>query len=285
MKKQILIGGIILSFLVGAQLYWFSKAYDANASEFDHTVSVALYNVADTMSEQASVEKISSNYFYVTTNSTVSSHAIDAQIQKEFSARNLQLDYEIGVYNAKDDSLVHGKYVAAAIPIQIESELRASDEVLKNFAVLFPSRKSFLVGRMDFWMLVTFVLILISSSYFHSFFFLNKDTNDSLAKSTKIRLGKTCLDFHNQQLKVNDCSYQLTYKENKILQLLFENPNQVIEREVFLQNIWRKDGFFVARSMDVFISRIRKYLNGDQSIKIENLRSIGYRLHVSKGSK
>lgn len=80
---------------------------------------------------------------------------------------------------------------------------------------------------------------------------------------------------------VNNLSYRLTYKENKILKLFFENPNQVIEREVFLKRVWEKDGFFVARSMDVFISKVRKYLSMDRTIKIENLRSIGYRLLVS----
>ncbi|MEO9871583.1 winged helix-turn-helix domain-containing protein [Ekhidna sp.] len=277
MKKRLLFGCIILSLLVCAQIYWFSKAYHANASEFDHTVSVALYNVADTMSEQASVEKVSSNYFYVTTNSSFSSKTIDTLIQKEFSARNLSLDYEIGVYNAKDDSLVHGKYVKADLPAQIKNDYQESDEVIKNFAVLFPTRKSFLVSQMDVWVLVTLVLVLIFSSYFPSFF--------SSKNSTQIRLGKTCLDFHNQQLKVNDLSYRLTYKENKILQLFFENPNEVIEREVFLERVWQRDGFFTARSMDVFISKIRKYLSNDQSIKIENLRSIGYRLHVSRRKK
>ena len=97
----------------------------------------------------------------------------------------------------------------------------------------------------------------------------------------RIRLGNSLLDYHNQNLIVNSVEYKLTYKENKILKLFFEKPNEVIEREVFLESVWKKDGFFVARSMDVFISRVRKYLSLDQNIKIENLRSIGYRLLVS----
>lgn len=236
------------------------------------------------MSEQASVEKISSNYFYVTTNTSASSQTIDTLIQKEFTARNFKLDYEIGIYNAKDDSLVHGNYVRADLPTGSEEIYLESDPVLKNFAVLFPTKKSFLLGKVDIWVFVIFALILLSSSYLHSSFF-SKTAVQLLTENSQISLGRTCLDFHNQNLKVNGASYQLTYKENKILKLFFENPNQVIERKVFLEEVWQRDGFFTARSMDVFISKIRKYLSSDQTIKIVNLRSIGYRLHVSNGNK
>lgn len=282
MKKLIVIGSIVVAFLLSIQGYWFSKAFDANSTQFDHTVSVALYSVADTMSEHASVEKRSSNYFYVTTNSPVSSQKVDTMIQKEFSTRNIMLDYEIGVYNAEDDSLVHGNYVKPAAANTYQTGYEELDGVNKNFAVLFPSRKNYLVGQMDIWIFATFLLLLFAWSYFHSITYLGKSHGQLFSKRNQIRIGNSCLDFHNQSLVVNNLTQRLTYKENKILKLFFENPNQVIEREVFLENVWEKDGFFVARSMDVFISKVRKYLSLDPTIKIENLRSIGYRLLVSK---
>ena len=269
-----------MTFLVMIQGYWFSKAFDANATQFDHRVSVALYNVADTMSEYASVEQRSSNYFYVTSNSPASSEKIDTMIQKEFSMRNILLDYELGVYDAEDDSLVHGNFVSGPILNAKDADLEVVDGINKNFAILFPTRKSYLVGQMDIWIFLTFVLVLFAWSYFQSITYLSKSL--LFVKKNQIRIGNSCLDFHNQNLVVNNLTHRLTYKENKILKLFFENPNQVIEREVFLKSVWEKDGFFVARSMDVFISKVRKYLSLDQSIKIENLRSIGYRLLVEK---
>lgn len=271
-----------MAFLVSSHGYWFSRAFDANASQFDHSVSVALYSVADTMSEHASVEKRSSNYFYVKTNSPLSSHEVDTLIQKEFSARNILLDYEIGVYNAEDDSLVHGSFVNTSEPAKSPISYVETDGVNKNFAVLFPTRENYLVSQQDIWIFATLAFLLGSWFLFHLVAYFRKSPSTSTDDPHQIRLGNSCLDFHNQHLVVNDFTYRLTYKENKILQLFFENPNQVIERGVFLENVWEKDGFFVARSMDVFISKVRKYLSMDQSIKIENLRSIGYRLHVSK---
>lgn len=281
MKKLIIKGSIVAIFLACIQGYWFFKTYDANSSQFDHTVSVALYSVADTMSEHAIVEKRSSNYFFVTTNSPVSSQEVDTMIQKEFSDRNISLDYEIGVYNAEDDSLVYGNYVKNTITDISETSYEATDQTNKNFAVLFPSRKSYLLTQMDSWIFITLVLLLASWSIFHLVAYSRGSSVVSSLTHNQIRLGNSCLDFHNQNLVVNNFTYQLTYKENKILKMFFENPNQVIEREVFLENIWGEDGFFVSRSMDVFISKVRKYLSMDETIKIENLRSIGYRLHVS----
>ncbi len=84
------------------------------------------------------------------------------------------------------------------------------------------------------------------------------------------------LDIHNLKLFVGDESSQLTHKECKLLQIFFQNPNRLIQRDTFLKTVWKNDGFFVARSMDVFISRIRKYLKTDPHIRIENIRGVGY---------
>jgi len=144
--------------------------------------------------------------------------------------------------------------------------------------VLFPDRKKYVLGQVDAWFYSSLVFFLLSTIVVHS---VRKNNRmNASAKSLSMRLGHTKFDPHNQLLIIKDHSYHLTYKENKILQLFFKNPNQVIERQVFLEEVWEKDGFFVERSMDVFISRIRKYLKADPSLKIENLRSIGYRLHV-----
>jgi DNA-binding response OmpR family regulator len=56
-----------------------------------------------------------------------------------------------------------------------------------------------------------------------------------------------------------------------------------MERNVFLKTIWEDDGFFVARSMDVFVSRLRKYLKNDSTLKIENIRGVGYILKDVQG--
>lgn len=91
-----------------------------------------------------------------------------------------------------------------------------------------------------------------------------------------LKAGNSTLDIHNLLLDANGTANRLTYKECKILEIFFRHTGKVIERDVFLKTIWEEDGFFVARSMDVFVSKLRKYLRADAGLRIENVRGIGY---------
>lgn len=91
-----------------------------------------------------------------------------------------------------------------------------------------------------------------------------------------LQVGASTLDIHNLLLTSGGVVTRLTHKECRVLQLFFRHPGKLIEREVFLKSIWEDNGFFVARSMDVFISKLRKYLSHDASLRIENIRAVGY---------
>jgi two-component system, OmpR family, response regulator VicR len=97
-----------------------------------------------------------------------------------------------------------------------------------------------------------------------------------------IMLGRLVFDPANQALVIGEKTFSLTYRESELLKLLSDNINQVVKREDILLRIWGNDQFFSSRSLDVFISRLRKLLQSDPSLKIENLHNIGYRLKVSK---
>ncbi len=278
LKHRIILGSFALVIVLCIHSYWFTKSYDANATTFDHTISAALYEAGDTISGQVVVEKKSANYFYVTSKTAVTSKTVDTLIEKAFAERNIDLDYEIGVYNAADDSLIYVTQKKASESPKDITPVIESDGVQKNFAVMFPTRNNFLIGQSDLWSFaigLAILLVWIASQWIT----FRKSASTELNPSI-IQLGRCTLDFHNQQLTVGKATFELTYKENQMLKLFFENPNQVLERDIFLKEVWEKDGFFVARSMDVFISRIRKYLQSDASMKIENLRAIGYRLNV-----
>jgi two-component system, OmpR family, response regulator len=97
----------------------------------------------------------------------------------------------------------------------------------------------------------------------------------------QLKAGTSILDINNLTLNSAGDVTQLTYKEARLLELFFRHPNKLIEREIFLKTIWEEDGFFVARSMDVFVSRVRKYLRNDKSLKIDNVRAVGYVMKVN----
>ncbi|OUS00414.1 DNA-binding response regulator [Flavobacteriales bacterium 33_180_T64] len=93
-----------------------------------------------------------------------------------------------------------------------------------------------------------------------------------------IQIGAYSFDFPKQQLSFCDISEQLTHRESHLLFHLIKNKNQVLERSIILNKLWGNDDFFSARSMDVFITKLRKKLQKDTSIQIINVRGFGYKL-------
>jgi len=97
--------------------------------------------------------------------------------------------------------------------------------------------------------------------------------------SSYLKIGKYELDPENLQLKHGDQVEQMTKKEVDLLRLLINNKNRVIERSTILERVWGENDYFMGRSMDVFISRLRKYLKDDESISLENIHGVGFRLN------
>ena len=103
----------------------------------------------------------------------------------------------------------------------------------------------------------------------------NTDIND------EYKIGKYIFDTKQQVLSLDSEVTKLTSKENDLLILLCQNINKTLTRETALKNIWGDDNYFNSRSMDVFISRLRKYLKNDPTVSIISIHGKGFRLVVS----
>ena len=77
-------------------------------------------------------------------------------------------------------------------------------------------------------------------------------------------------------------SRRLTKTENKVLSLLVANRNRVMERDLLLNLVWGKDDYQTGRSLDVYLSKLRKYLSEDARIKIENVHGVGFKLEIDE---
>lgn len=94
-----------------------------------------------------------------------------------------------------------------------------------------------------------------------------------------LQIGNYNFNFPKQILQFkNENSVQLTHREAHLLFHLIKNKNQVLDRSLILNKLWGSDDFFNARSMDVFITKLRKKLNDDVTIQIINVRGFGYKL-------
>jgi two-component system phosphate regulon sensor histidine kinase PhoR len=161
LRGLILLGTFVLTGLFLVQAYWFRKAFDVEEKQFDHSVQVALRKVADSVSAQAEVKKLSSNFFFVATESALDDESIDGLLKIELLKRDLQLDYELGIYYADDDTLVYGQYVEATKKHFIEKEFGDANSSAreKNFAVYFPRKETYVIGQLDVWIFSTVVLL------------------------------------------------------------------------------------------------------------------------------
>lgn len=104
----------------------------------------------------------------------------------------------------------------------------------------------------------------------------------SLEGNNIIEIGSYIFD--NERLTLNNKNHvqQLTEKEASLIEYLYLNHNQLLKRDQILMSVWKKDDYFSGRSMDVFISRLRKYFNSDPKIKIESVRNIGLEFKIEK---
>ena len=96
------------------------------------------------------------------------------------------------------------------------------------------------------------------------------------------RIGKFTLDPNNMTLSSKESSRVLTKKEAALLRLLAENKNKLLTREYALKTIWGDDDYFIGRSMDVFITKLRKYLKDDERVKIVNVHGTGFKLEINR---
>jgi len=95
------------------------------------------------------------------------------------------------------------------------------------------------------------------------------------------KLGTYSFDSENYTLKHANFEKRLTKKEANILKILHKFNGQVVERDLVLNAVWGQDDYFIGRSLDVFITKLRKYFSEDQSVKIQNIHGVGFKLEIT----
>jgi len=108
-----------------------------------------------------------------------------------------------------------------------------------------------------------------------------KDKSDSQVELNIYNIGNYVFDYQRQVLKFKDIEQKITTREADLLRLLCNYSNQILDRKIALELIWGEDNYFHARNMDVYISKIRKYLKKDKKIELINIHGVGFKLIIS----
>jgi DNA-binding response OmpR family regulator len=105
-----------------------------------------------------------------------------------------------------------------------------------------------------------------------------QEGSGAAGKSSVYKIGRLTFDHTRQVLTAPSGEVKLTSKEAELLRLLCENANGVLDRSIALNRIWQDDSYFNARSMDVYITKLRKYLKEEPSVELLNVHGIGFKL-------
>jgi DNA-binding response OmpR family regulator len=111
--------------------------------------------------------------------------------------------------------------------------------------------------------------------------FLRRSSEELPLQLKKFHVGSYEFDYTTLTLRNPVSEKTLTQKEAEVLQLLYYNRHRVLKREEILKEVWGDDDYFMGRSMDVFISKLRKYLKEDPAVQIVNYHGVGFRLEVA----
>lgn len=145
----------------------------------------------------------------------------------------------------------------------------------KSAAILGNGDKPTSKGGFNFYVLLLVGLFLLGLAVYW------KKRQNAPNKAHLIAIGAFDFDKLNMELSIDDQRVELTSKESDLLDLLYGSANEPIARETILEKVWGDQGDYVGRTLDVFISKLRKKLESDAHIKIINIRGVGYKLVIN----
>lgn len=135
-------------------------------------------------------------------------------------------------------------------------------------------RKAYLIGGFSLFAILGLLLIT-------PFRIRKRDSGSIIVESGTLQVGNTIFDPGKRLIVTFGVETELTPKENKLFRIFAASPNTIIERSRLQKEIWEDEGVIVGRSLDVFVSKLRKKLESDQSIQIVNIHGKGYRLETN----
>ncbi len=184
--------------------------------------------------------------------------------------------YEIGIPAADDDLLPCSTRILPEDCYQLFITLmEVNPPVVVHDA--WNGNEEVLVPKKNFASAVTLVVVVM---FLAIAFFVWLKRRALPVQSDGIAIGSYRFNERTMELSLGERKIELTGKEAELLFLLYNSVNNTLERELILKAVWGDDGDYIGRTLDVFISKLRKKLEEDESVKIVNIRGVGYKLVV-----
>ncbi|KAA9325666.1 sensor histidine kinase [Adhaeribacter soli] len=260
-RMIIVLATLSLAGLLGVQLTWLQKAYSLEEKEFNLAVNVALQHISQKILADSGltaatppVQQLSSSFFLAQVNAPIEAKELDTLLKKEFSKRRLEVNYEYGILNASDDTLVFGNYVPATHPKKEADnapESSAENGMVTgkkaagryNFAVVFPGKTTYIFSEMTLWLYSTLALLVVVIFFAYTLLsilkekklsemkenFINNMTHELQTPITNIAIASEMLRTQGNSLPPHKTEryHQIIYQENERLKAQVERVLQM----------------------------------------------------------
>jgi two-component system phosphate regulon sensor histidine kinase PhoR len=183
-RLVIILGVISLIGLIAIQIYWVKKAFDLKDQQFRQTVMVSLNTVANKISKayklsyiENPVAQLSSDYYVVNLRLPLDQTMLEHLLIEEFKNNSVNTDFEYGIYDCDTDKIIYGALINQNFEIETpnkETILPKTDKYLNYFGVKFPNQKSYLAGKLDFWIVSSIITMIVMAFFGYAMFVILK---------------------------------------------------------------------------------------------------------------
>jgi hypothetical protein len=220
---------------------------------------------------------------------------LPALLQESLDLYNIRTPYEVKVRRYGDETIDLGYHkVDFSDGKEVPCQSREMDETGHYIEISFLQSEAVVStpaqAQTSWWLTWKgWLVIAVSTGIIAFWFFKRKKSPEAdpihLPKSKEtewLEFGNSRLDVAGQILNCSGTKQSLTFRETKLLKLFASSPDQLLERDFILQQVWADEGIMVGRSVDVFVSRLRKKLAPDTSVGIVAVHGVGYRMETGK---
>ena len=287
---------LLLTFLFG-QFAWLSPSVKStDASRFDEKANLALRRMGhylllasgDSTSRISAVKKLNDNTYILQLNQSFDYDKLPKILEESFKLHKIKSSYDVAVLDCKTNELQLGyNFLDYAKNNEVACGGRQQRMGCYNVKVTFDIPKN-QPKSIPIWWTLGLGIAFIGASFLlwrKKTVPISETPDESEKSPTSVHFGNSSMDIANQLLYSGKTQHDLTYREAKLLQLFIKHQNQVLERNVILKSVWGDEGVIVGRSVDVFVSRLRKLFQEDTSLKITAVHGVGYRLEVSNANE
>lgn len=289
MKTKYLLGGMFLLLIaVTCAAFSFTGNDDFDLAKQEillrnigHQV---LLHSGDSTSRVMPVKKTGENEYQIRFENefTFQSDSLVKIINRSLEKNNLGHNYIVNVLDCSGKGVIYGYAMSNnekdnIVPCSGRDQPKNCyiiDIKFKSRGIIIP-KKGYLIGGIP---LLAFIGLIISRSVKKR----KNITEDIIAANDSFKIGQTWFYHKKRQLANGSTIIELTAKENKLLLIFAHSPNAIIERARLQKEIWEDEGVIVGRSLDMFISKLRKKLETDPSIQLVNIHGKGYKLEIGE---